>query len=164
MDLFQSTCFKAHCTHIHDGCKIPLDNNKLVSKICIPVISWNKKHTSKKAVSITFTSVKSFFFFFFFLLFFKVFSFVKEEKYQQYNLVYMSLLCISREEKTKQVVYMSSKFKLPYVHIQTDVPKSKNTLRLQFCSFFNNFCCTCQINSLCLIMGQFVLQFNKLSC
>ena len=80
MDLFQSTCFKAHCTHIHDGCKIPLDNNKLVSKICIPVISWNKKHTSKKAVSITFTSVKSFFFFFFGASTFESFCFWERRK------------------------------------------------------------------------------------
>ena len=74
MDLFQSTCFKAHCTHIHDGCKIPLDNNKLVSKKCIQVISWNKKHTSKKAVSIIF------FFFFFGAATFESFCFWERRK------------------------------------------------------------------------------------
>ena len=35
----------------------------------------------------------------------------------------MSLLCISREEKTKLILFMRSKFNFPYTDIKFDMPK-----------------------------------------
>ena len=46
-------------------------------------------------------------------------SFQTERKSLYYNLVCMSLLCISREEKTKLTLFMRSKFSFPYIYTMT---------------------------------------------
>ena len=46
-----------------------------------------------------------------------------------YTLFFMSLLCISREDNTKLVLFMRNKFSFLYVYIQFDVPKCKFILK-----------------------------------
>ena len=46
-----------------------------------------------------------------------------------YTLFFMSLLCISREDNTKLVLFMRSKFSFLYAYIQFDVPKCKFILK-----------------------------------
>ena len=43
-------------TQQHGGCTKPMGDAKFV-----PVITWNKRHSSKQVVSITYTLVKDFF-------------------------------------------------------------------------------------------------------
>ena len=47
----------------------------------------------------------------------------------------MSLLCISRKEKTKQIVVMGRKLSVLYVDIQSDVPKGKFILKITVQNF-----------------------------
>ena len=43
--------------------------------------------------------------------------FETEQKDLLYTLVWMSLLCVSRKEKTKKILFIGSKFSFPYVDI-----------------------------------------------
>ena len=44
-------------------------------------------------------------------------------------MVCISLLCVSREEKTKKVLFIGKKISFPYLDAQPDVPKCKLILK-----------------------------------
>ena len=48
-------------TQQHDGCTKPLGKDKFLQKWCLPVITWNKKHSSKQVASMINTLGKDFF-------------------------------------------------------------------------------------------------------
>ena len=52
----------------------------------------------------------------------------------------MSLPCISQEEKTKEILFMGSKFSFPYVDISTDVAKCKLILKSRSLKCWLYFC------------------------
>ena len=51
------------------------------------------------------------------------------KRFVLYTLVCMSLLCMHREDRTKQILFLGRKFSFPYVDIQSDVPKCKFILK-----------------------------------
>ena len=57
MDLFQNTCF----TENNNMTVEKISKDKLLEKYCLPVITWNKKHSPKQVGSITYTLDKNVF-------------------------------------------------------------------------------------------------------
>ena len=83
--------------------KTSQSNDKLLQKQWLPVIKWNKKHSSKQVVSITCTLEEKFSTAATFEGL-RLVSFEAELKNLSCTLVCMSLLCISRRD-TKQILF-----------------------------------------------------------
>ena len=74
-------------------------------KKCLPVIIWNKKHSSKQDVPITYTFGKKFFA----AVYFRRFAFLEKRRLNKY--------------------YLRSKFSFSLIDTYFDVPKSKFLLK-----------------------------------
>ena len=59
----------------------------------------------------------------------RIFIFETVEKNLLYTLVCMSFLCTSREDTTKQILFMRSKFDFLHADIQFDLPKCEFSLK-----------------------------------
>ena len=134
MDFFQNTCFKKRSNMaVTPNLWVTIS---LYKTECLPVITQNKKYSSKQAVSMIYTLGKEL------GKLFKVsemflFRQSKEVRSILWS-VSISVLCISREERTKQIVFMGKRFSFAYVDIYSNVPKGKyilknNSLESQLC-------------------------------
>ena len=108
--------------------------SKFYKKQWLPVIKWNKKHSSKQHAN----SRKSFSQW----LLLKVYEsfFSDRVKYSQCSLVCVNLLCISREKETKQKLFMRNKFNFLYADFQFDVPKCEFILKYSNLEWWLCFC------------------------
>ena len=91
-------------------------------KRCLPVLTWTIKHSAKQLVSITCTLEKKLFCSCYFRRLVSPF-FSKIVENCSILSSAMSIFYISRERKTKLVLFMRSRFRFLQVYIQFDVPE-----------------------------------------
>ena len=126
MDFFQNICFKEH-----SNMAVTANfwvNLSLYKKECLPIITRNKKHSSKEVVSMIHTLWKGFFATATFPRFVRRFFSDRVKKLVVYFGLCESSLHFQRRE-TKQIVFMGRKLSFPYIDIQFDVPKGKFILK-----------------------------------